>query len=268
MKILITNDDGVYSPGLLSAVKALSDVGSLVVAAPDRDQSGVGPATTLSGVVRAQEIAPLAEGVTTYSVQGTPSDCVILATETLVKEPFDLVVSGVNNGANLGLDIMISGTVGGALQGYLRDIPSIAVSVTSLNNARYDAASRTIKAMARAISEVSNSTTPLLNVNLPNIDPGEVKRVQVTRLGPRAYMESVEQVNDGRRTHYWIKHNRPTNPDVSEGTDVWAVRNNNISITPIDLVFTDGGSSSAYDILADAVANELGVPLGGSPQTA
>ena len=257
MRVLITNDDGIYSPGLLSAVKALADVGEIVVAAPDRDQSGVGPATTLLGVVHAQEIAPLVEGVVTYSVQGTPSDCVILATEKLVKQPFDLVVSGVNNGANLGLDIMISGTVGGALQGYLRDIPSIAVSVTSLNNARYEAASRTIKALARAISEASLSTAPLLNVNLPNIEPDGVKRVQVTRLGPRAYMESVEETNDGRRTHYWIRHNRPTNADVSEGTDVWAVRNNSISITPLDLVFTDGGSSGEYDVLADAVATEL-----------
>ena len=257
MRVLITNDDGVYSPGLLSAVEALLDVGEVVVAAPDRDQSGVGPATTLLAVVHAQEIAPLAEGVLTYSVQGTPSDCVILATETLVKEPFDLLVSGVNNGANLGLDIIISGTVGGALQGYFRGIPSIAVSVTSLNNARYEVAGRTIKALAQAMSEVSDSTTPLLNVNLPNIEPDAVDRVQVTRLGPRAYMESVEQATDGRSTHYWIKHNRPTNPDVSEGTDVWAVRNNNISITPLDLVFTDGGSPRGYDVLADAVAEEL-----------
>ena len=257
MRVLITNDDGVYSPGLWSAVKALVDLGEIVVVAPDRDQSGVGLATTLLGVVRAQEIAHPVEGVTTYSVQGTPSDCVILATETLVEKPFDLVVSGVNNGANLGLDIMISGTVGGAMQGYLRDIPSIAVSVTSLNNARYEAAGRTIKALARAISDVPLSTAPLLNVNLPNIEPHAVERVQVTSLGPRAYMESVEQMNDGRRTHYWIRHNKPTNPEASEGTDVWAVRNNGISITPLDLVFADGGSPRAYDVLADAVAAEL-----------
>ena len=269
MRVLITNDDGVYSPGLWSAVSALVDLGEVVVVAPDRDQSGVGLATTLLEVVRAQEVAPLVEGVVTYSVQGTPSDCVILATETLVKEPFDLVVSGVNNGANLGLDIMISGTVGGALQGYLRGIPSLAVSVTSLNNARYEAAGRTIKALARAMSEVSHTTAPLLNVNLPNIDPGVVERVQVTRLGPRAYTECVEQMNDGRGTYYWIRHNRPTNLDVSEDTDFWAVRNNGISITPLDLVFTDedGGSPHAYDALADAVATELKLkPRGGNLQ--
>ena len=130
MRVLITNDDGVHAPGLWSVVEALKDVGDVTVVAPDRNQSGTGSSITLLGVVRAHETAPPVDGVTCFRVEGTPADCVILATETLFDEPFDLVVSGINQGANLGLDaVTTSGTVGAAWQAYYRDIPSIAVSV-------------------------------------------------------------------------------------------------------------------------------------------
>lgn len=259
MKILVTNDDGVYSSALWRLAEALSDVGEVVVVAPDRDQSGIGAAITLLGVVRAQEINPPVEGIKTFAVEGTPADCVILATETLVQGPLDLVVSGINQGANLGLDVMNSGTVGGAFQGYSRSIPSIAVSVTSLSDVHYEAASRTTVSLVRAIVKNNPPAPLLLNVNLPNVALDRIEGVEITRLGPRAFLESVEQGNDGRRTHYWIKHNRPVNSDAPPGTDIWAVRNNHISITPLDLAIAPGEPSMAYQFLTQEVADGLGL---------
>ena len=129
LRIVLTNDDGVYAPGLWAAAEALRELGEVVVIAPDRDMSGVGTAMTLMNVVRVQDIPSPVQGIKAYSVQGTPADCVILGSEKLLDGTPDLVVSGINRGANLGTDVMVSGTVGGAFQGYFRHIPSMAVSV-------------------------------------------------------------------------------------------------------------------------------------------
>ena len=262
MRILVTNDDGVRSPGLWALAGSLREVGEVTVVAPDRDQSGVGAGISLLSVVRVEEIEPPVEGVKTYAVQGTPADCVVLATETLVQGAIDLVVSGINLGANLGLDILNSGTVGGAFHGYFRGIPAMAVSVTSLNDVQFEAGARASKALARAISRDSMQGPLLLNVNLPNVAPEAIERVEITSLGPRAYLETVERGNDGRRTHYWIKHNRPVNHNAPQGTDIWAVRNNRVSITPIDLSSTPGEPSVAYELLAAEVAEGLGLKTG------
>ena len=259
MRILVTNDDGIHSPGLWTVADALTDVGEVVVAAPDRDQSGVGGGFTLLSVVRVQEITPPAEGMRCFSVEGTPADCVILATEALIEEPFDLVVSGINQGSNLGLDILNSGTVGGAFQGYFRNIPTVAVSVASLTDVRFESACQATVALARAVSKNSLPTSSWLNVNLPNVPPERIEGVEITGLGTRPYMENVERGNDGRRTHYWIKHNRPVNAPAVEGTDTWAVRNNRVSITPLDLFFTAGKPAPTLGLLADEVAIGLGL---------
>ena len=257
MNILVINDDGIHAPGLWSVATALKELGQVTVVAPDRDQSGTGGAMTLMSVLRVQEIAAPVDDITAYSVQGTPADCAILGAETLVAGPIDLVVSGINQGSNLGLDVLVSGTVGGAFQGYFRNIPSIAVSVASLTDVHYDAASQTTRALARAISQNSLPSPLLLNVNLPNVPPDRIGKAEITRLGPRAFLENVELGNDGRRTHYWIRHNRPVNGPVAEGTDVWAVRNNRISITPVHVAFEGGESPHVFGALADEVTADL-----------
>jgi 5'-nucleotidase len=235
LRILVTNDDGIGAPGLWRLAEALCDVGQVVVVAPDRDQSGIGTARTLLEVVRVHEAVSRIDGVPAYAVQGTPADCVILATETLSAEPFDLVASGINAGANMGLDIFDSGTVGAALQGYFRGKPSIAVSVATLTNVPYDVAAAVARGLAEAIAANEGLREPLVfNVNVPNVESGQIEGAEITRLGPKAYLEGVEQGHDGRRTHYWIRHNRPTGKDAIEGTDIWAVRNNRISVTPFD----------------------------------
>ena len=257
MRILMTNDDGIHSEGLWSAARALKEVGEVFVVAPDRDHSGIGTAMTLLTVVRADEAISPVEGVTAHSVQGTPADSVILAVETLYSEPFDLVVSGINQGANLGTDILASGTVGAALQGYIRNIPSIAVSITSLSNLQYDAAAEAVKTLAGTVGRNSMPKPLLLNVNLPNVTPDKIEKAELTTLGPGAWLQTVERVGHGRRAHYWIRHNKTTNPPVTEGSDIWAVRNNRISITPISRLFNNSEITQPYQVLAEDVTKAL-----------
>lgn len=260
MKILVTNDDGLHSPGLWAVVDELKELGEIVVVAPDRDQSGVGASMTLQSVVRGRELhSPSDNGIKTFAVEGTPADCVILAVETLVSGPIDLVVSGINQGSNLGLDIMTSGTVGAAFQGYFRKIPSVAISVASLTDLQYDAAAQTARRLAQTILGNGIPSPMLLNVNLPNVTPDKISQVEITRLGPRVYLENVERGTNGRSTHYWIKHNKSANPTVTEGMDIWAVRNGRVSITPINGLFSPDELSSDLQMLADAVADELKV---------
>ena len=259
MRVLVTNDDGVHAPGLWRMVESLTDLASVYVVAPDRDSSGVGTAMTLLSVVRVQEFAPPVVGVEAHSVQGTPSDCVILATESLFDEPFDLLVSGINPGANIGLDFLSSGTVGAALQGYYRGIPSLAVSAAYKTDTpvRYEAAARTGRALAEHILDGRTSGPLFLNVNLPDGDPDGIRGVEITKLGPRAYLENVEREQVGRRSHYWIRHDRPPTEEPGEGTDVWAVRNGRVSITPIDLVLTDEVDSAPLRSLTESVRSVL-----------
>ena len=219
MKILVTNDDGVYSPGLWAAVAALEGLGEVVVVAPDREQSGVGPSVTLHGPVRAVEVVPPIQGIKTYAVEGTPADSVIVALEALV-ENVDLLVAGFNSGFNLGEDVLISGTVGAVLQGYFRGVSSIAVSVGSLKAEEFKASSKVLAALAREVAEGGLPKSILLNVNLPPVKPEEIKGIDVTRLARRRYADTVRQGDDGKRRYYWITRTRPA-WEMVEGTDVW-----------------------------------------------
>ena len=259
MRVLVTNDDGAHAPGLWRIVESLTDLASVYVVAPDRDSSGVGTAMTLLSVVRVQEFAPPVGVVEALSVQGTPADCVILATESLFDEPFDLLVSGINPGANIGLDFLSSGTVGAALQGYYRGIQSLGVSAAYATDTpvRYEAAARTGRALAQHILNRRTSGPMFLNVNLPDAEPDGIAGVEITRLGPRAYLENVEREQVGRRSHYWIKHDRPPTEEPAEGTDVWAVRNGRVSITPVDPAFTGGVDSALLKSLAESVRSVL-----------
>lgn len=258
MRILVTNDDGIHSPGLWSVAKVLNEIGDVTVVAPDRDQSGVGASMSLMNVVRSKEVESQIEGITAHAVQGTPADCVILANETLIREPVDLLVSGINQGSNLGLDVITSGTVGAAFMGYFRKIPSIALSVASLTNLHYEAAAMAGGAIARYILRSESKAPVLLNVNLPNTSPDKISGVEITKLGPRQYIENVSSGHDGRHTHYWIKHNKSAGFTVQEGADILAVRNNKVSISKIDL---DGNGSSVNDEAMAIIANEVATGL-------
>lgn len=260
MRILVTNDDGTNSDGLWALAEALTSVGEVYVAAPDRDRSGISGAMTLLDVVRAERVSSPVHGVEAYAVQGTPGDCVILAHGALFDEPFDVVFSGINQGANMGADVLLSGTVGAAVHGYLRGVPSVAVSsyYDPEGEIRYTSACVGAVAIARDLRESPVTDPLLLNVNMPDADPSEVEGVEITVPGTRAFLENVEREVVGRREHYWIKHNRSNvQPDTEEGTDVWAVRNNRVSISSISPLLTGGIPSERMERFAEAVRREM-----------
>ena len=242
MKILVTNDDGIHSPGLWTAVEALRGAGEIYVVAPDREQSGVGASLSLHSPIRAREVAPLLEGskngIKAYSVEGTPGDSCVLALERLVG-PVDLLVSGINQGSNLGEDILISGTVGAALQGYIRGYPSIAISVAAIKDTRYDVAAAFLRLVRDRSAEGSVLPAALININIPNEPPDNIEGIQITRLGRRSYQESVSESDDGRNKYYWVSRSEPADQEQPEDTDIWALRHNRISITPIYTGLTD-----------------------------
>lgn len=236
MRILVTNDDGIYSEGLWALARAVAPAGEVVVAAPDREQSAVGTSVTLHHLIRVREVepppgaGPVAEA---YAIEGTPADSVILALGHLLKQKPDLLVSGINQGANLGNDVLISGTVGAALQGYFLGIPSLAFSVTALEEVRYEAAVKLAGLLARKFAEGALDSQPiLLNVNLPNLPPDEIKGIRLTRLAGRAYADDIKEGYDGKRKYYWIVRGRPEWKE-EEGTDIWAIRHQMVSIVPL-----------------------------------
>ena len=236
MKVLVINDDGVNAPGLWAAVDALSEVAQVVVVVPDREQSGVGTSVTLHGPLRVAEVISRVDGVPCYTVEGTPGDSAILALEVLVGT-VDLVVSGINSGANLGEDVLVSGTVGGALHGYFRGITAIAISVTALRDVHFQAAAALLKLLVRFIERHPSQRPVLLNINLPNVPPDKIEGVAITTMGQRSYMDVVREDSDERHKYYWIARTKPVR-DMVKGTDIWAVRHNRISITPIQTDMT------------------------------
>ncbi len=262
MRILVTNDDGINSEGLWALAESLANVGEVFVVAPDRDRSGIAAAMTLLDVVRANRItSPPIEGVTAFAVEGTPADCVILAHGALFDEPFDLIFSGINQGANMGADILLSGTVGAAVHGYLRRVPSVAVSsyFEPGGDIRYESACIAAAATASDLLADPVEGALLLNVNLPDAEPTDIVGVEITTPGSRGFLERVEREVVGRREHYWIKHNRASGESVSEtGTDVWAVRNRRVSISSIAPLATGGIPHERLERIAEAVRQELG----------
>ena len=261
----MTNDDGIHAPGLWAAAGALRRAGDVYVVAPDREQSGVGACLTLHAPVKARE-APAAHfledapgnahQVKAYSVEGTPGDSCILALENLVGA-VDLVVSGINTGSNLGWDIMVSGTVGAAVQGYVRGYCTIAISVGSIQNPHFGGAARFLELMACRLSETRPDSPFFLNVNVPSVPLEQVAGVQVTRLGGRSYGESVREEGMGPQKKYWLSRNRPIHGDNPEGTDIWALKSNRISITPLQLDLSNRPQIPEIEALLGDIPGQL-----------
>lgn len=223
--ILVTNDDGVHAPGLRAAAAALRDAGEVHVVAPDREVSACSQSLTLKHPLRAESVEP---GF--HSVDGTPADCVNLALVKLLPRRPDLVVSGINRGANLGEDVFYSGTVGGAREGTFFGVPSLAVSLAARAESDFNYAAEFTVKLARLVLERGLPERTLLNVNVP---AGEPVGVMVTVQGRREHEGTIlEGLDPRRRTYYWIEEGRDN--WVSDKTsDIHAVRQGYISITPL-----------------------------------
>ena len=233
MRILVTNDDGIHSEGLRILAKELKSISQVTVVAPDREQSAVGTAVTLRQILRVKEIEPIVPDVKTYSVEGTPSDSVFLALGKLVKGKIDMVVSGINPGLNLGEDTYISGTVAAALQGYLQGLPSLAVSTDIGDGQITNIAARAASILAKKIINHSPQPHILLNLNLPVLPLPEIAGARCTCLADGgSHINSVDEGDDGRQKYYWLVRQK-ADKTADADTDVWAIEQGYISVTPM-----------------------------------
>jgi len=275
MRILATNDDGVHAPGIWHAVRALASMDDVevIVCAPDREQSGVGTAVTMHHPIKVSEVTPYVDGVKTYAVEGTPSDAVIVALESLITDDVDLVVSGINQGANLGRDMLISGTVGAAQQAYSRDINAIAVSVAALIDVPYEPSAFVLRSIVQHLIDAKDgkgswwhaaltSHGPwLMNVNLPKKNLDQLEGVQLTKVGKALYLDQVEESDDVRSKYFWITRSRPSEVEPEETTDIAAIRKNRVSVNLLEASersrSTDSASYNLANDVEEMIDNEV-----------
>lgn len=230
--ILITNDDGIHSPGIEALRQAVSELGRGVIIAPDRDNSAISHALTMNRPLRVIQLDK-----DRYTVNGTPTDCVAVALKKILPNQPILLVSGINTGANVGDDISYSGTVSAAIEGTMYSVPSMAISVAGEPPYDFRSAVKIARCMARKIMQNSLPENTLLNINVPN--GNSYKEIRVTRQGRRLWKNAIRETFDqGGNRHYWIGGGTPV-PDPEEDTDVYAVANNCVSITPIQLDLTN-----------------------------
>lgn len=236
MRILVSNDDGYFAPGIAALAEALSTLGDVTVVAPERDRSGASNSLTLD---RPLSLKRTANGF--YHVNGTPTDCVHLAVTGMLEHLPDMVVSGVNHGANMGDDTVYSGTVAAATEGYLLGVPSIAVSLVSKSATDFTAAARVARDLAERFMSNPFPHPVLLNVNVPDVGYDRLRGVRVTRLGKRHKAEPVvRSVTPRGDTVYWIGAAGGA-ADAGEGTDFHAVANGFVSVTPLQIDLTHTG---------------------------
>ena len=238
MLILVSNDDGFFSDGIKALAKRLRELGDVWVVAPDREQSASGHSLTLHRPLRAK---PTKKRENEFFVDGTPTDCVNLAVNKLMPRRPDIVVSGINRGANLGDDVTYSGTVAAALEAVLLGIPAIAVSAipTATDDYMYEAAADFAAYLTQKVLEHGLAAGTLLNVNVPSETKVGDHRCVITRMGKRVYSDVVEEKLDPRgRTYYWIGGPR-VGSQVDPGTDCEAAAHGQISVSPVQLDMTN-----------------------------
>jgi len=233
MRILLSNDDGYFAPGLAALAEALAPLADITVVAPERDRSGASNSLTLDRPLMLRQ-APTGF----HYVNGTPTDCVHLAVTGMLDHLPDMVISGINHGANMGDDTIYSGTVAAATEGYLLGIPSIAVSLASHNARHFDTAARVVAELVQRIQTRPPTEPMLLNVNVPDCATAELNGVSVTRLGKRHKAESVVKTTNPRgQTVYWVGAAGAAE-DAGEGTDFHALARGRVSITPLQMDLT------------------------------
>ena len=237
MRILISNDDGIQSPGLRALVRALKGLGEIWVVAPDREQSAVGHAITLSDPIRLFPWEELEDADHTFAISGTPADCVKLALTELMPERPDVVVSGINCGENTGISIIYSGTVSAATEGTINGIPSIAVSVDSFTTREFQSAEQFARRVVELVLDRGLPEDTLLNVNVPNLELEQIKGVRVARQGRARFQETFMKRSDPRgKIYYWMDGAKVALTEMN--TDGSALHEGYITLTPIRLNFT------------------------------
>lgn len=254
MKILVTNDDGIHAPGLWILARELLALGQVIVVAPDREQSGMGASVSFHHPVRIVKVRPHIEGIETYSVEGTPADACILGLKVVTGDQPDLVVSGINEGRNLGDDVFISGTVGAAMQAHFLGVPSMAISV-SVDNPQFDVAARLALLFGRHIDNDDLPRRILLNINMPKVPFKQMTGIAVTKLADQVFNFIIKPGADSRKNTYWIERGRPQWKQA-EGTDRWAMDQHLISVTAL-ITYSNSPVISTLKALAPIIFREL-----------
>ena len=249
MRILLSNDDGYFSHGLSILAETLAPIAEITVVAPERNRSGASNSLTLD---RPLSVRQAPNGF--YYVSGTPTDCVHLAVTGLLDKLPDMVISGINEGANMGDDTIYSGTVAAAMEGYLLGIPSIAVSMVEHNAKHFETAARVVLEIALRCRETPFSVPILMNINVPDVAHEEIKGVCITRLGKRHKAEPVIKSQTPRgESVYWVGAAGAAQ-DAGEGTDFHAIGKGMISVTPLQIDLTQ---YAQMDALRSWMNNEL-----------
>ena len=232
MKILLTNDDGIYAPGLRALYQALAPDHEVFIVAPETEMSAVGHAITLTLPLRVQEV--LENGsFYGYAVTGTPADCVKIGVQELLKGPPDIILSGINLGANVGVNVLYSGTVSAATEGAFLGVPSAAISLGTRRDPDFNFAARFSQEIIRFMTENPLGKKTALNVNIPPVPPERIAGISLTRQGTSRYEERFERRNDPRgNVYYWLAGEKFVE-DGRGDTDAQALKGNKISITPI-----------------------------------
>lgn len=241
MRILISNDDGIQAYGIRTLAQRLAFEHEVYVIAPDRERSAAGHALTLHRPLRVEEVNMGFDVAKAWEISGTPGDCVKMGISSILDKQPDLVISGINHGPNLGADILYSGTVSAAMEGAVLGFPSIAVSYCSTKNYSqqdFAYAADFIAKFVRNIASVNFHKKTILNVNVPSISPNDIAGMEITRLGTRMYTDAYEKRIDPRgKVYYWLAGEIIDSAE-EEGTDITAIRNNKISITPVTFEMT------------------------------
>ncbi len=259
MRLLISNDDGIFALGIRCLANALAGAGHQVtVVCPDRERSATGHGLTLHKPIRAEPAEAIFHPkIQAWACSGTPSDCIKLALGALMDKPPDLVLSGINHGPNLGTDVLYSGTVSAAMEGVIEGISSLAFSLASSSSQEFDAAANFAQILIAQLATSSLPEVMLLNVNVPALSPAEIAGVAITRQGVRRYYDLFEKRVDPRgKAYYWLAgevleeiEQQPTASSQASmiPTDVQAIRKNYITVTPLKYNLTD---PSGLEVLA------------------
>lgn len=233
MRILIANDDGYLSPGIRALHAAMKTLGEATIVAPDRNRSGASNSLTLSHPVHARRHEP-----DVFSLEGTPTDCVNIALNGLLEQDQDMVVSGINDGPNMGDDVLYSGTVAAAIEGRHLGHPAMAVSMAAHEPRHYDTAARVVRNLVLHLKEVPLPTDTILNINVPDLPFDDLGGLRATRLGTRHPSKStISQLSPRGETVYWIGAAGDI-ADDGPGTDFGAVRDGFVSVTPLQIDLT------------------------------
>lgn len=233
MKFLVSNDDGINSEGIIQLATSLRTLGEVVVVAPDMERSATGHAITMHQPLRVRQVILQDLDILAYAVNGTPADCVKMGIDILIEGKPDYVFTGINMGANLGTDVLYSGTVSAAIEGCIMGVKSVAISLLYNGIMDFTYAGKVAVEVGKILSQNDLKPYNLLNINIPNVSEKEIKGMMVTQLGHRRYIKNYEKREDPRgKAYYWLA-GEIIDESFSDDTDIEATKNNYVSVTPL-----------------------------------